>query len=100
MMELRCFCNLEFVINYELRMTNIVPMNESRVRGPLSGVRTAGLHWNRPDAEHIMKFYGRAYAAHSDGEGGGLSGQVESKYLGLRAGQAAETDRPERPHRL
>jgi hypothetical protein len=32
-----------------------------------------------------------------DGQSGGLSGQVESKYFGLRAGQAAETIRSKCP---
>ncbi len=56
--------------------------------------------WNCAAAAYNQMPYGRTHAADRDGQGSGLSGQVESKYFGLGARQVAETIRPERAGRL
>jgi hypothetical protein len=55
---------------------------------------------NHPAAEYNQIPYGRTHTVDRDGQGSGLSGQVESKDFGLGARPVAETIRPERTSRL
>ena len=55
---------------------------------------------NRWATEYNQIRYGRTHTVDRDGQGGGLSGEVESKDFGLGARPVAETIRPERAGRL